>query len=224
MYARHRSPLTCKLAIVALALTAMSVMPARAAETEPAWRLRFDLSWVDPSGDFVSADVGSSTFTAGFDTGIGAGVRGEYQFTNMLGVEFGVLGASSVDVTSGLFGGTLGTSVEVSSFAPFSVGLNVHLTQGRPIDLYLGPMLALVRYDSVDVRTTIGTASTSVSIDNDVGWGAILGLDIPLGGGGWLIQTNLRYIDTDIESSGGGIPISSEFDPVIFSLGFGYRF
>jgi len=214
---------TWTLGMVALAFMVLA-HPAQAAEGEPVWLLRLDLSWVDPSGDFVTADVGGTTASAGFDTGFGGGVRGEYQFSDRYGVEIGVLGAGSVDVASGIFGGTVGSAVQVSSFALFTVGLNVHLTQDAPIDLYVGPLLALVSYDSVDVRTTIGTATTSVSVDNDVGLGAILGLDVPIGERGWLIQTNLRYVDTDIENSGGIILINSEFDPLIFSVGFGYRF
>jgi len=151
-------------------------------------------------------------------------VRGEYQFSPRLGVELGVLGAGSVDVASGIFAGTVGNAVQVSSFTPFTVGLNVHLTPDHLLDVYAGPLLALVSYSSVDVQTTIGNASTSVSVDNDVGLGAILGLDVPIGERGWLIQTNLRYVDTDIENSGGVILINSEFDPLIFSVGFGYRF
>lgn len=210
------------LGIIALAVM-VTAQSTRAAEQEAVWQLRLDVSWVDPAGDF-SANVGGTTVETSYDTGFGGGFRGEYQFSTRLGVELGVLGASSVKVTSGTFGGTTGTAVEVSSFTPYTVGLNVHLTPDRSVDLYVGPQLALVSYSGVDVRVTAFGASTTVSVDDDVGWGAIVGLDIPLGKHGWLIQTNLRYIDTDIKGSRELISINSAFDPLIFSIGFGYRF
>lgn len=202
----------------------MMTQATQAADSEPTWTIRLDLSWVDPSGDFVTTSVSGATVGTSFDTGFGGGLRGEYQFSPRLGVELGVLSASSVDITSGVFGGTIASGLEVSSFTPFTVGLNVHLTPDRPFDLYVGPLLAFVSYSDMDIRATIGTGSTSESVDNDVGWGAIIGLDVPLGKGGWLIQANFRYIETDMKGSGGAISINSQFDPVIFSVGFGYRF
>ncbi len=202
----------------------MMAQPAQAAGDEPVWKLRVDLSWVDPSGDFVTTNVGGGTIGTSFDTGFGGGLRGEYQFSRRLGVDLGVLSAGSVDITSGISAGTFASGLEVSSFTPLTVGLNVHLTPDRPLDFYVGPLMALVSYSDVEIRTTIGTAGTSESVDNDVGWGAIAGLDVPLGERGWLIQANLRFIQTDMKDSGGMISINNQFDPVIVSVGFGYRF
>jgi len=197
---------------------------AWAQDEDSPWRLRFDLSWIDPSGSFVTTGVGGRTFESSIETGFGAGVRGEYRFSSRLGLELGVLSAGSVDIASGFSGGTITNAVEVSSFSPITVGLNIHLTRGRPIDLYVGPQLALVDYSDVEVRTTVGGARARISVDTDVGWGVIVGLDFPLGERGWLIQTNLRYIGTDMKDSGGVISFDNEFDPLILSAGFGYRF
>ena len=188
------------------------------------WRLRLDFSWVNPSGNFNSTYAGWETVGVSFDTGFGAGLRGEYQFSRQLGVELGVLAAGSVDVAAGIFGGTIGSDVGVSGFVPVTLGLNVHLTPNRKVDLYAGPLLTLVRYNSVDVWTAIGVAGTTESIETDTGWGASLGLDVPLGRHGWMVQANLRYIDTDMKDTGGIISFNSKFDPVIFSVGVGYRF
>ena len=191
---------------------------------EAYWVLRFDLSWVDPSGSPVSFAGDGHTVWTYFDTDFGAGMRAEYRFSERLGVEVGVLGAGNVDVTSGYFDHSIGSNVEVSGFTPLTLGLNVHLTPDRAVDLYAGPLLALVMYSSVDDWSSHYVGRTNVSVDNDVGWGAILGLDVPLGSRGWMAQANLRYIDTDMKNSGGDISLNSEFDPVIYSVGFGYRF
>ena len=204
--------------------TAGAVAAGVALKVEDPWRLRFDLSWVNPSGSSVFVNTGGSALGIDFDTGFGAGLRAEYLFSSRYGVEIGVLAAGNVDIASGIFGGTFGNDIEVSGFTPLTLGFNVHLTPDAPVDLYAGPLLALVNYSSVDVWTFPGSAGTGVSIDNDVGWGAILGVDVPLGKRGWLVQANVRFIDTDMKDSGRGISFDGKFDPVIFSLGFGYRF
>lgn len=197
---------------------------ARAAEDDVTWHVGLELAWVDPSGDFATTNVNGTTFGTSYDTGFGGGMRGEYQFSDRFGVELSILSAGSVEMSTGNIGGNFGSSVTVSAFTPFMAGLNVHLTPDRPVDVYAGPLLALVRYSDVEFVAGIGTASTTVSIDDDVGWGAIVGIEVPIGGRGWLVQGNLRYIDTDLKDSGGVFSIDSDFDPLILSLGVGYRF
>ena len=63
-----------------------------------------------------------------------------------------------------------------------------------------------------------------MSVDNDWAWGLVAGLDVPLGKRGWLFNTNLRYLATNIEQSRGDFYFDGEFDPVIFSIGIGYAF
>ncbi len=211
------------LFVVALAVTT-AVQTTRAADDDPAWTVRFDVAWADPSGDFEATATGAGTLETSFDSGFGAGLRGEYQFSPRFGLDLGVLSVGSVDISAGVVGGTTGSNLEVSSFTPVTVGLNVHLTPDRPLDLYVGPVLAWVSYSGLDIRTAIATAGSSVSVDDDVGFGAIIGLDVPLGEWGWLIQANLRFIATDISNSGVAVTIDSKFDPLIVSVGFGYRF
>ena len=211
------------LGIVSLAVIA-TTGPTWAVEEKPLWRVGVELSWVDPSGDFVATNVSGTTSEASYDTGVGGGVRGEYRYSSRYGVELGVVSAASVDVSSQVVAGTTASSVEVSSFAAYTVGVNVHLTQDRPVDVYVGPLIALVQYSDVEAGTTLGGTTTSVSIDDDIGFGAIVGIDVPLGERGWLVQASLRYIKTDIKGSEGGVTIDSDFDPLIFSAGVGYRF
>ncbi len=200
------------------------LQPTHAQQFDPSWRLHVEFAVVDPSGDFATVDVGGSGVVVGFDSAVGAGLRGEYQFSKLLGVEIGALGASSFEVRTGIFSDLVGTAVDVNSFAPFTVGLNFHLAPDSSIDLYTGPFLAIVKYGNVNVQTGIGGVTTGESVDTDVSWGAIAGLDFPIGKRGWSIQTSLRYIDTNMKGVSAGSPFDSEFDPVIFSLGFGYRF
>ena len=204
------------IAVIALAAVAW---PSIADAQDDSWRIGLELAWVDPSGNFSATENGTTAY-ASYDTGFGAGLRGEYQFGRRLGVELSALGAGSVQLSAG----SAGSSVEVSTVAPVMLGFNVHLTPDRPVDLYVGSMLALVRYSDVVFRAGFGSVSTTVSVEDDFAWGVIAGLEIPMGSRGWQVQANLRFLDTDIRDSGGPISINSEFDPLIFSIGIGYRF
>jgi outer membrane protein W len=211
---------------ICIAILAMfaNLAPAYSQDFDPTWRLHVDFAVVDPSGNFVVADVDGAGVQVGFDTVVGAGLRGEYQFSELLGVELGALGAGSAGVKTGVFGDLIGTAVGVSSFGSFTVGLNFHLAPNSSLDLYAGPFLAVVNYGNVDVQAGLGGVTTGESVDSDVSWGAIAGLDVPIGGRGWSFQTSLRYIDTKMTSGSDSLSFNSDFDPVVFSLGIGYRF
>jgi outer membrane protein W len=189
------------------------------------WRLRVDFGFFDLGGDGITVDTGTNTFRTEVQAGGGAGVRGEYQPLRWLGVEFGFFSGATVDVDFDFSGGSGSTRVDVSSFVPFTVGLDIHLTPRSRVDLYIGPQLAWVRFNNVQVSVGSATTGGSISVDSDVGPGAILGLDIPLGASRrWAFQMNLRYFKTTMEGGNNGDSLKADFEPTIFSLGFGYRF
>jgi outer membrane protein W len=203
-----------------VALAAIAAFGTARADEDAHWRVGLEFAWVDPSGDFSTTNVSGISAKASYDTGFGVGARAEYQFASQYGVELSAFGAGSVELSAG----TTGSYVRVSSVAPLMVGFNFHLTPDRPVDFYVGPMLGLVRYSDVEYHAGWGEVSTTVSVDDDFAWGAIAGLEIPIGSRGWRLHGNLRYIETDIKNNGGQISIDSEFDPLIFSIGAGYRF
>ncbi|MCW8926740.1 MAG: outer membrane beta-barrel protein [Xanthomonadales bacterium] len=187
------------------------------------WCLRLDLAWVNPSGSIVSVDADHGGH---FDLnmGAGAGLRGEYRTSDRLGVEIGLLSAGNIDLAAGSFARHGDHGFSVGGFSMFSVGLNLHLTDGSPIDLYLGPQLALINYGSVDFRAGHNRSGAELSADEDFAFGAIVGVDVPLGESGWMIHSSVRYVGTDYSYSVDGSDYDSSFDPTIFSIGFGYRF
>lgn len=203
-------------------ITPISLTHAQA--FEPGLRLAFDLALVNPSGEVVSTEVGVGGVSVDIDSKAGAGFRLEYRFTPTLGVEFGLLGASSFDTNVGNLGNGFGVETGIDSFAPLTLGLNYHFPTDHSLDLFAGPFLALVRYGDVSVQTGTGGVVVTETVDSDTGWGVILGIDLPIGSSGWLLQSNLRYIDTDMTGSTSDGRFDSSFDPLIFSIGFGYRF
>jgi hypothetical protein len=87
---------------VAIAILAIFTIlqPTHAQHFDPSWRLHVEFAVVDPSGDFATVDVGGSGVVVGFDSAVGAGLRGEYQFSKLLGVEIGLRSAHSGRVAS----------------------------------------------------------------------------------------------------------------------------
>lgn len=199
-------------------------LPCKAQTFEPSLKLEFDLAFIDPSGDNAAVGVGPGGVNVDLDPGAGAGLRLEYRFAEALGVELGVLGASSFDVTVGNLGDGFGVETSISSFAPVTLGLNYHFSSGNRVNVYAGPFLALIRYGDVEVQTGTSGVVTRESVDTDTGWGVIVGLDVPVGSGNWLLQSNLRYIQTNMKGTTVDGVFDSDFDPLILSVGFGYKF
>lgn len=211
---------------ISIAVLAMFTIlePVHAQQFDPSWRIHVEYAVVDPSGDVAAEDADGIGVQVGFDNAVGASVRGEYQFSKLLGFELGALGASSVELRSGVFSDSIGTVISVRSFAPVTLGLNFHLSPKSSVDFYAGQFVALVNYGNVVVQAGIGDATSGEPIERDWSWGAIVGLDFPIGKRGWSIQTSLRYLDTRMKGARDDSSLDSDFDPVVFSLGFGYRF
>jgi len=76
-----------------------------------------------------------------------------------------------------------------------------------------------VDYDSVTFRALGET--TKVSFDSDTAIGITAGLDVPFtADSAWMLSFGLRYMQSDAESRG----FKLEVDPLMTTLGIGYRF
>jgi outer membrane protein W len=189
-------------------------------QDENHWRLRFNLSAVEPMGDSVATTFGHGGLRYELGAGAGAGLQAEYRASPRLGIEIGVMGASEFSISNS--GGR--GDFSITGFAPLSLGLNAHLTPGKKCDFYAGPQFALVNYGTDRSWRGLSTAGTRVSADSDWAWGLVAGLDVPLGKRGWLFNANLRYLETGVKKSWNDVHVEREFNPLIFSVGFGYAF
>ncbi len=209
-----------------VACVALAIASGSAAEEsfEPTWQLKADFAVVEPSGDAVAVGVSPASVDVDFDTMVGAGLRLEYRFTKALAVELGALGSSGFGVSVGDASRPLGVASRIDGFAPFTLGLNYHSNTGSHVDLYAGAFVAAIRYGDVTIETTPGRVLTDESANTDFGWGATAGIELPIGAGGWSLQANLRYIRTRIKLDPDEDVAESDFDPLILSIGIGYRF
>jgi len=203
---------------------ALAALPATAGDIERPWRLRLALVSMDSDANF--ADIGASDDGFAISTGIGGGlsVDLEYRASRRLGLDFGVLAASpsiGTRIEIGWHGVSVSTGITV---APVTFGLNIHLTPDSRVDVYLGPLVAYVKYNSFELHVGPG-ASEVFHTGDDFGLGANLGVDILLGKGRWSLNATLKYISSTLEATPiGGDTGTVDFDPTIFGVGVGFRF
>jgi outer membrane protein W len=170
------------------------------------------------TGEGLSISTGS---------GFGFGLDLEYRVSHRLGVDFGVLSAApSVGTSVDVGWKSIGISASAGvTMTPITAGLNVHLTPDNRLDVYLGPLVAYVVYEGFTLTAGPGL-SESFSSENDVGFGANLGVDVDLDNNGrWTFNAAIKYIDSTLEGQpSDGDAGRTDFDPTIVGFGFGYRF
>ena len=211
-------------AVIANSLFTCALFPITADAGDGLWQLRISGLSMKPTGDTVVVpDTGERIpFNAG--NGYGFGIDLEYRVSRRLGIDFGVLTATPViDVLIDEVG-VISASAK-PRITPLYAGLNVHLTPDSPLDLYIGPMLAYVIYSSFDLVVDPWFLTEGFVTQNDFGIGVNLGLDIRLGDAGWLFTAAFKYLDTTLVASPPDESIGrTDIDPMIFSIGVGYRF
>jgi outer membrane protein W len=212
------------LALITLPAASEEASGAVVEDTKGRWQLRLAALTMDSAASSVQV-VSGEGISISTDVGGGLGVDVEYRLSKRLGLDFGVLAASpsiGSHVDIGWHGVNVGTGITV---APITAGLNIHLTPDSKVDLYAGPLIAYVVYESFDfsIGKSIGESFTT---KNDFGYGVNLGIDIFLGSGGhWALVGNFKYIESTLEATPtDGDTGVTEFDPTIFGLGFAYRF
>jgi outer membrane protein W len=212
-------------AVCSFAIVGLMAFPAVTQAGEGRWQLRIAALTMDSRASSIEIDGAGQSLSISTDMGGGAGVGLEYRLSRRLGLDLGLLAAapqvgSTIDI--GWHGVRVGTGITV---APITAGLNIHLTPDSRVDLYAGPLLAYVIYDSFEVSIGHGVRE-SFSVERDLGFGANFGLDIHLGRAGhWSVIGILKYINSTLEAtpSDGDTGIT-DFDPTIVGVGIAYRF
>jgi hypothetical protein len=132
------------------------------------------------------AALGVDTFTTETYHGKpGGGVDAEYLLTPWLGID---LAASQTHIEADRLTTTpVGPAFETRGkiqVRPFMLGLYGHFYRVEHADIYLGPVVGVVQTSGSGFRGT-GT---------DLGWGAALGIDLPIGSSGLAISALGRAI------------------------------
>lgn len=228
-----RVPTILVFALV-LALGTRPGAAAAPADDDP-WQLRFGGVGVESGLTFATTD-GSGTRTSGRSdsAGGGLGVSAEYRFSQRLGAEIGLIAAADFTIR---FDDPYATNT--LAFDAITGGLNVHLSPDRAVDVYVGPLFAYIRYEDLGYSFEPGEPVAQVPwwpdwvpgstayliIADDFAFGVNLGLDVRFRGTGWSVSTAFKYLATNVDATTSwGDPADVDIDPLIVSLGAGYRF
>ncbi len=213
--------------------TVLGATPAHAQEW--GWQLRVTGVVMETSGDTrVSSGLDGAGVATNSSTGAGLGIAFERRINQRWGLDLALAGAApEVNLRTGVFPDGAGTAGEVFFVTPFTVGFNYHITPGQPVDVYFGPLVAVVHYSEIDFDLGVWNhwfeSGSSVEIveDTDFTWGAQLGAGLRFGEGRWSLEVGVKYIKSSyqLDRHGDEDPmLTVSFDPTVWSLGFGYRF
>ena len=193
--------------------------------TEPGWQ-------VELTGLSTQPTTGSFGGAGGFGLGLG------YRMSPRLSVELDLISSEIEDqISFGFFGDEFFTIQSSLQMTPVLAGLNVHLTPGRRVDLYMGPVLGLIRYDDIEIEVSGDLLEGEIvpvqriETKDGFAWGARLGMDVPIGRRGVFFTANVTYLKAEVEVDGFEDDDFDDFgsssfdlDPLVSQLGFGYRF
>ena len=218
----HTKTLRSIVAALTLVVAWVATATAAQAEIEPGWRLRFSFATMDfDSGLRVGP---------GYDIDIGAAVavNAEYRFSRRLGLDLGAVAGGGVDVVGyqSRIGAADWTVYDTMSVTGLTAGLDIHLTPESRVDLYVCPMVAMIQYGGLVFHTGPRQVATGVDFDEDLAFGAGLGLDVPFGERrSWSFNANLARLESSLNGrDSGDLRIEEDYDVTMFGVGFGYRF
>ena len=189
------------------------------------WMVRFAAVLMNPSGSEVNVAGTDDQYSYEGKNGYGFAIDFEYRAARRLGIDFGVISASpGIDVTVEDEFASVSAEADIR-LTPIYAAANIYLTPEGRFNLYIGPILAYVIYESFELNAGPGQ-SEWFSTEDGFGYGAVLGLDIEVGSGKWFLNTAIRYLDTTLEAAprdDDGVG-KADLNPTIFSFGFGVRF
>jgi outer membrane protein W len=220
----HRNPRALSILVVLAVVLAAGSAPSAAADGP--WQVK------------VSGVSAQSTAGGGAEGPVGFGLGLEYRVTPRIGVELGGFSSEVEDAEVEFFLPSLDFENEVR-ITPLLVRLNFHLTPGRRADLYLGPVAGHVSLSDVTSRWDgVVIATESVRIEHEaedqLTWGGHVGVDVRLGNGSSFLTAGLTYLDVPLEldhpfagdptANLVPFPEDGDVDPLVFHLGYSYRF
>jgi len=183
------------------------------------WRMRV-IGAVGGDNSGVLVTHGDPYAGVSVSGGGGVGVNFEYRTSPRMGFEIGAMavgGNVRVGVARKYHRYTAG--VEVNGYVPITFALNYHpLKNSEIVDFYVGPLAASTFFSGVGVGPGVIVESRV-----DFGLGANIGVDINFSRRSrWSFNTGFKYIAN--VSNSGERDARLDFDPLLFNLGFGFKF
>jgi len=211
----------------ALLIAASSV--AGAADNK--WILRGNYVKTWPSTDSYQTEsvIGDDSIFNEFsvDSGQGFGLDIEYKVNPRLGVLLtGIFTDMEGTFVYGLEPGEASGRVKDNNTVDFytiNAGANYHFMPEGRVDFFLGAFAGVFSYDSVKFVLPELDKEISINFDDQFSYGLNAGVDVPFGSDShWLFTAAVKYLISDLKEDGG--PREIAIDPIIGSIGIGYRF
>lgn len=235
MRSTHAFAATAAAGLAAL----LCLAPAAAAQDgyeagKGSWTVRGFGAWIDTEGFEESGHslhpfpVFSSALTIGDGNGVGLSL--EYRITRRIGVEAFALEGELDGEFRLVFTDPPNPEQRVTQGVEtdlYGLGVNLHLTPGRRVDLYVGPVVAEIRYDDFSGFINCGHPLTRCTFDfkfaDDTALGVTLGADVTLGDTDrWALSVTLRQLWSDPQEGPDRREI--EMNPLIATAGVAFRF
>jgi len=217
-----RNPIP-KLVFLTMVLAVVGSLSQKAGAQEThRWELKGGVVLADLDDPLViGTQGGEAIFMPGGDGG-GMQMALEYRASELLGYEISLAAIVLPDVERDDTDGTERLK-DNPQYVPIVAGINLHLMNTENFDVYVGPRLAYVYMDDIDV-TLDGEAET-FGVSNDYGWGVATGFSYRFGDR-WSFTADATYIDVDLDVTRRSTDDSIELglDPLTFVVGASYRF
>ncbi len=186
------------------------VTPAWAADGEK--RVQFGALYAMPTDDLTEGGTKTEA-----DAALGFQASFEIMVNDKIGIEPGIQVANhDVDFEDALGETDLGDI----DFTAVMATVNFHVLQRDKLDLYVGPTVGYVFWG--DLTTDVFGPPETFSADDEVAYGASVGLDIPFGEGSWEFSAGLTYLFVEVTLEGGGTALG--VDPIQGRAGVSYKF
>lgn len=207
-------------AIVTAVLTCACAGGVQAAEGD--WLVRVRALHMSPSNDNSTTTVVPALGEVNAEDKLFPEVDISYFFTPHIAAELILTVPQKHDVELG------GVNIGSVKHLPPTLTLQYHFNPDGSVRPYAGIGLNYTRFSSVklDAGTVLG-GSVPLTMDrSSFGWAAQLGVDIRLAPQ-WFLNLDAKYVKiaSDIEVKGAGVPVTKlDIDPLLLSVGLGYRF
>ena len=217
-----RNPIP-KLVFLIMAIAVVGSLSQKASAQEAhRWELKGGIVLADFDDPLVIGLQGDDRiFMPGGDGG-GTQIALEYRASDLLGYELSLASIVLPDVERDVADGTEQLE-DNPHYVPIVAGINLHLMSARNFDVYVGPRVAYVILDDIDV--TLDGEVETFDIGNEYGWGIATGFSYRFGDR-WSFTADATYIDVDFDVTRQGTDDSVDLglDPLTFVFGASYRF
>lgn len=220
-----------RITILCLILVAFIAVSSMATAADPSWIVRGSYVKTWPSTDSCQTEsvIGDNPLLneLSLDSGQGFGFDLEYKMSPKLGIVLlGVFTDMEGTFVAGLEPGEesdLVTDNNTVDVYTVNFGANYHFTPESRVDFYAGAYLGWFSYDSIKFRPPNQDEEIKIDLDDQFSYGLNAGIDVSFGSNSpWLFTVAAKYLISDLKESGG--PREIAIDPIIGSIGIGYRF